>query len=240
MTPSQVRILDTPGLADTRGIQQDGIHKRSIATQIKHHIDSVTAVLVLVNGAVPHLTVGTDYALSTLSTILPKSLASNTAFLFTNVSSPLPWSFSRDALPDVLKDAPQFLLNNPIALQKQYSELKDGPNTNNERANLRKEVKSAKQNALEMLVVLFDWLNSLEPQSMTGIVSLFKNYQAIEAKVTDVLAQMNQAATMEAKIEEQMKKLQRASAVSSRFVWISHLNDMLIGRRIWRHAPISL
>ena len=214
MTPSQVRILDTPGLADTRGIQQDGIHKRSIATQIKHHIDSVTAVLVLANGAVPRLTVGTDYALSTLSTILPKPLASNTAFLFTNVSSSLHWNFSRDALPDVLKDVPQFLLNNPIALQKKYSKLKDGPNMKSERANLRKEVESAEQNALEMLVDLFDWLNSLEPQSMTGIISLFENYQAIEAKVTDVLAQMNQAATMEVKIEERMEKLQRISAVS--------------------------
>ena len=147
---------------------------------------------------------------------LPQILASNTAFLFTNVSSPLPWSFSRDALPDVLKDAPQFLLNNPIALQQKYSKLKDGPNVNDENANLRKAVKFAEQNALEMLVDLFDWLNSLEPQSTMGIVSLFENSQAIEAKVTDVLAQMNQVATMEAKIEEQMEKLQRVSTVSSR------------------------
>ena len=231
VTSSQVRILDTPGLADTRGIQQDGLHKRTIATQIKHHIDSVTAVLVLADGAVPRVTVGTDYALSTLSAILPKSLASNTAFLFTNVSSPLHWSFSRDALPEVLKDAPQFLLNNPIALQREYSKLKVGPNMNNERANLRKAMESAEQNALEMLVDLFDWLNSLEPQSITGIVSLFENSYAIEAKITDVLAQMNQVAMMEAKIEERMEKVQRVLAVSSRFVCISRLNDMLIGRR---------
>ena len=169
VTPSQVRILDTPGLADTRGIQQDGLHKRSIATQIKHHIDSVTAVLVLANGAVLRVTVGTDYALSTLSAILPKSLASNIAFMFTNVSIPLHWSFSRDSLPEVLKEAPQFFLNNPIALQKKYLKLKESPNMINERANLRKTVTSAEQSALEMLVDLFDWLDGLEPQSMTGL-----------------------------------------------------------------------
>jgi len=65
-----------------------------------------------------------------------------------------------------------------------------------------------------MLVDLFDWLDGLEPHSATEIVSLYEHSQAIEAKVTDVLAQMNQAATMEAKIEDQMEILQRASTVS--------------------------
>ena len=47
-------------------------------------------------------------------------------------------------------------------LQKKYSELKDGPNLNKKRADLRKAVKSSEQDTLEMLVELFDWLDSLE------------------------------------------------------------------------------
>ena len=206
-------------MADTRGIKQDELHKRCIVSQIKHHIDSVTAVLILVNGTVPPITVDTDYALSTLCAILPKSLASNTAFMFTNVLSPLHWNFSRDALPDVLKDAPQFLLNNPIALQRKYSKLKDGPDMDNQRADLRKEMKAAERNASEMLVDLFDWLDSLEPHSTMEIVSLYEHSKAIEAKVTDALAQMNQAAMMEAMVEKQMVILQRASAVSFSLCW---------------------
>jgi hypothetical protein len=202
-------------LADIRGIQQDGLHKRSIATQIKHHIDSVTAVLVLANGAVPDVTVGSSYALSTLSAIFPKSLARNTAFMFTNVSDPLHWNFSRDTLPDVLTDAPRFLLNNPVALQREYSKLKDNPAMNNERARLRSVMKVAEQNALEMLVDLFDWLGGLEPQSTTETVSLYEHSQVIEATTTNAIAQMNQTATKEAKIKEQMRRLQRASVVSS-------------------------
>ena len=189
---------------------------------IKEDTNSVTAVLILANGAVPRLTVGTDYALSTLSAILPISLASNTAFMFTNVLSPLPWSFSTDTLPEVLKDAPQFLLNNPIALQKEYSKLKGGASMNKERANLRKALQAAEQNALDMLVYLFDWLNSLEPQSVTGIVSPYEHFQAIEAKVTNVLARMGQAAKFEAQIEEQKTKLQKTSAVS--FLGYFHLS----------------
>ena len=228
VTSSQVRILDTPGLADTRGIQQDELHKRSIATQIKEHIDSVTAVLLLANGTVPHVTVGTDYALSTLSAIFPKSLASNTAFMFTNVLSPLHWNFSRDAFPEVLMDAPQFPLNNPIALQKMYSKLKGGPNMNKERADLCKAVKAGEQSALEMLADLFDWLDNLEPQSMTEVVSLYEHSQAVESRIANVLAQMGQAAKFEAKIVEQKTKLKKASAVSVLVYFICRLNHMLI------------
>jgi len=119
-----------------------------------------------------------------------------------------------DTLPDVLTDAPQFLVNNPIALQRKYLKLKDDPNTRNERTHLREAVKASKQDALEMLVDLFDWMDGLEPQSMKEIVSHYEHSQAIEAKVANILAQMNQAATMQAKIEEQQRKLQRASAVS--------------------------
>ena len=166
-------------MADTRGIQQDDLHKRSIATQIKEHIESLTAVLVLANGTVPRVTVGTEYALSTLSTIFPKSLASNIAFMFTNVSSPLHWNFAGDTIPDVLKDAPQFLLSNPIALHKKYLRLKSDPNMKKGMSELLRAVKAGEQSALEMLVDLFDWLDGLEPQATREIFPLPEGPQDI-------------------------------------------------------------
>ena len=55
------------------------------------------------------------------------------------------------------------------------------------RAELRAAVKFAEQNALRfMLVNLFDWLNSLEPQSVKDIVSLYEHSQAIDAKITNI------------------------------------------------------
>ena len=152
----------TSGLADTPSVQQDEIHKKSITDEIKKHIDSVTPVLVLVNGTVPRNTVCTDYALSTLCAVFPKTLAKNISFMFTNVSSPLHWTFCEDTIPDVLKDAPQFCLNNPIALHSKYVKLRYNPNTRKVRVDFRKAVKAGKQDALEMLVEFFDWLDGLE------------------------------------------------------------------------------
>ena len=84
--------------------------------------------------------------------------------MFTNVSSPLSWNFSQDTIPEELKAAPQFLLNNPVALQRRYLELRDDPS---QMAEMREVVTTSEQKALEMLVHFFDWLDSLKPQPMT-------------------------------------------------------------------------
>jgi len=150
-------------------------------------------VLVLANGSVPRVTVSTDYALSTLSSIFPKTLANNIAFLFTNVTSPLHFNFSRDTLPDVLRDAPLFLFNNPIALQKKYLRFRNDPNMKIGRAGFRKAVKVGEENALETLVDLF--LDGLEPQPTTETTSPYGKPQAM---VADTHTRMNQAVAKEA------------------------------------------
>ena len=187
-------------MADTRGLQQDELHKKSIATQIEKHIDSVTAVLILANGTVPRVTVGTDYALSTLSAIFPKSLASNTAFMFTNVLSPLHWNFSGDTIPAGLKDAPYFLLNNPVALQRKYLKLKEDPSMKKVEAEMCKAVKASEQNGLGMLIELFDWLDDLEPQPTTVMPSLRGELQTAEEKIANAPRPMGQVTANKEKI----------------------------------------
>jgi len=199
-------------LADTRGIDQDELHKKSIASEIQKHIGSVTAVLILANGSVPRITAGMDYALSTLSALFPKSLASNIAFIFT--MSSLSSNVSEAAIPEVLKSAPRFLLNNPISLQKKFLDPTDDPSKQKRRKEMRKEIKSAEQRAMEMLVELFDWLDGLEPQSTKEILALYEQSQAIEVKITDTFAQMDQQAAKMAEINKLMEELQKKSAVS--------------------------
>ena len=219
-------------MADTRGLQQDEIHKRSIATEIQKHIDSVTAVLVLANGTIPRITVGTDYALTTLSAIFPKTLANNIAFVFTNVPSPLSWNFSQDTIPEVLKDARQFLFDNPLALQKRYIMLKDDRNKKKVKTEMRNDVKAGEQKGLEMLTKLFDWLDGLESQPTMQIVHLYDISQTIESMITNTLAQMDQAAAKREDIDKLTVTLQNKSKVSFSTCSYLGLSIMLIGCRV--------
>jgi hypothetical protein len=178
--PCKVRIVDTPGFADSRDLQQAKLHRKSIAAQLKEHIDSVTAILVVANGTVPRATVGTTRALSMLSDIFPHTPAGNVAFLLTNVSDLLYRNFSPPAT-DMLKHAPQFLLNNPLALQRTYRRLKD---TQKGKAGLREVIEVEEANAMGMLVGLFDWLDGLERRPTVEVVSRQEGFQAVVAKAT--------------------------------------------------------
>ena len=164
-------------------MRQHKLHKKSIVTQIKKHIDSLTAILVLVNGTLPCVTVGTDYVLSMLSAIFPNTVTNNVAFLYTNVLDPGYLNFPQCTLPGFLKDAPHFTLNNPIALQKKRLELnnKDGPTMKMSRGDSHVTVKTSEQNALEMLVDFFDRLDSLKPQPMVLLIKAPNNFTRIRA-----------------------------------------------------------
>ena len=157
------------------------------------------------------MTASTGYVLSTLSAIFPKTLANNIAFLFTNVANPLSCNFSPTTIPEVLRDAPQFHIDNPIALQRRYNSLQCGRRM---KRNWLKAVQEGEQKALETLVHLFDWLDGSEPQSTKEIVYLYDLSQTIEAMITNTLAQMDQAAAKKVEIDELIVELKTSSDVS--------------------------
>jgi hypothetical protein len=226
-------------LADTHGIQQDELHKKSIATQIHEHIATVSAVLILANGSVPRITAGTDYALSALSALFPRTLANNIAFVFTNSPTYLSLNFSEDAIPGILKDAPEFLFDNPIALQRKYLQFKDDPSKKRAMTELQKTVKRAEHQALRMFVDLFDWLDGLEPQPTTEIMALYERSQAIDAKITDTLAQMDQAAAKITEINKLMEELHGKSTVSCFAFLVSEARVSCFRRRTCKFLPTS-
>jgi len=119
--------------------------------------------------------------------------------MFTNILSPLYWHFSGDTIPDALKDAPHFLLNNPVALQRKYLRLQGDQNMKKGKGALRREVKAGEENAMEVLVDLFDWLDRLEPQSITKIVPLYQEAQNIMSMIADAHAPMDQVVVRKAK-----------------------------------------
>lgn len=170
---------------------------KRIATQVEKHINSITAVIVLANGTVPHVTVGTDVTLTFLSTISLKIPAKNICCILTNLSSALFQNFPEDALPGILKDAPQFLLNNPVALQRKYLKFKDTTMKKGS-IDLRKMVRADERQALETMVDLFEWLDVLDGPKTRNIV----------INITDALVQQMKELLRKVK-DEGIRKVRR-------------------------------
>ncbi|KAK2463003.1 hypothetical protein APHAL10511_004990 [Amanita phalloides] len=205
------RILDTPGLVDTRGIAQDDLHKASIAQAIKEKISFVNSVLILANGTVERLGAATDYALSALSSMFPRTLADNIGILFTNVSDPLSWNFDQDSLPECLRknDRNQFLLDNPLAKWKKLTSLSDRRNTSGKRrrllADLESVVNESHSKALQELALFFDWLDTLTPQPTRDIVELYEQSQEIERNIANALSRASQMGEKKAELARIMQ-----------------------------------
>jgi hypothetical protein len=210
----QVTVLDTPGLADTRGLEKDNEHKQSITTAIRDSIPEVTAVIILANGTNPRLGVATDYAITTLSSIFPRTLADNIGLLFTNISSPLDWNFEVETLPVELQGAKTFLLDNPLARHKKYLKIKAKAEAQGSvtRANqavlqkLKKAVDEGHETALGTLAEIFDWLDGLAPQATTEITLLYDQSMEIERNISSTLARMTQLVEKKGKLDELLNK----------------------------------
>ncbi|KIY66908.1 hypothetical protein CYLTODRAFT_354146 [Cylindrobasidium torrendii FP15055 ss-10] len=200
----RIRILDTPGLADTRGISKDQEHKKNIAETIQNYIPVVNAVIVLANGTQPRLGVATDYALTTLSSIFPRSLRDNIAFLFTNVSNALSWNFQPDSIPSFLQSAQQLIVDNPFAMREKYLSIIAQTKQHNASVlgRLERSITSAHDDAVEELVKLFDWMDGLEPQPTSEILNLYNKLQGIETRIENALASMAQATIKKKELEK--------------------------------------
>ena len=197
-------------------------------THIQEHIATVNAIFILSNGSVPRRTVGTDYA---LLAFVPQTLANNVVFLFTNILTYLAFNFCEDSIPEILRDAPRFLFNNPIALQRKFLELKNNPIRKKAQTELREMVKQMEQKSLGMLVDLFDWLDGRVPQPTTEIVALNEKSQAIETKITNTIAQMDQVAAMIAEVNKLVKAVQTNSVSPLLYSHLAFLCMSNVGTR---------
>ncbi|KAF9256843.1 hypothetical protein L218DRAFT_880859 [Marasmius fiardii PR-910] len=202
----EVNILDTPGLADTRGIDKDNEHREAIANVIKEKIEVIDAVIILANGTVARLGAPTEYALNVVSGMFPHSIINNIAFIFTMVSDPTEFNFDRASLqPAELQKARLWSMNNPFARWVKYQEkLNEGGLDEDILEDMDESVRRGYKKTINMLSQFFQWLDKCEVQPTHEIYNLYIMSQDIEASITNVLARMDQKETM----HSQLKALQ--------------------------------
>ncbi|EJD50579.1 hypothetical protein AURDEDRAFT_58292, partial [Auricularia subglabra TFB-10046 SS5] len=207
-----LRVLDTPGLCDTRGIDQDALHKASIASAIRDHVTRLDAIIIMANGTNERLTVPTDYALNTLSAMFPASIAQNIGFLFTMVDNLLTWNFQPTSLPPCLHDAELWAIQNPLALVVKSRERQRFGNVTAKQAKLfGKLLDDSYETALDTLNAMFTWLDQRAACATTEICDLYSKTVGIEAAITDVIARLHQTERQRDELNALRTQLERSS-----------------------------
>ncbi|QRV92742.1 AIG1 domain-containing protein [Ceratobasidium sp. AG-Ba] len=184
---AEIRILDTPGLADTRGLDQDKKHRKEINDAIQHYVTSIDAVLIIANGTVQRLTAATEYTLSTITSMFPRSIIDNIGFLFTN-SVPLRWSFDFNTLPIELQRSSYWLLENPLSMLKNFEKMQSQTMSSRHVAQQKKQLSAGYREAVEVMDDLLEWLDKRTVQPTKEIDNLYQISMNIEDKLTAALA----------------------------------------------------
>lgn len=77
-----LRIIDTPGMGDTRGIQQDEINSENILSYISH-LEVLDAICFLFRPDISRCTIFFNYCITQIFSRLDKSATNNIIFVFT-------------------------------------------------------------------------------------------------------------------------------------------------------------
>ncbi|CAE6518255.1 unnamed protein product [Rhizoctonia solani] len=181
----KVEILDTPGLADTRGIEEDKKHKERIYHAIQELVTEIDGVMIVANGTVERLTLATDYTLNILATLFPRSIVDNIGILFTNTDAGgTGLNFQMHSLPSELRNVQYWCLNNPLSLYKNYSALKAGRGfVRNQESSQKRNIKINYKDAVEVLDDWLEWLDERKSIPTTAIIELYNKSSHIESRL---------------------------------------------------------
>lgn len=187
-----IRILDTPGLADTRGLDQDEAHKASIVRAIGEQVKTIDSVVVLANGTQERLGVATEYALSAIGSMFPRSIAGNIAFMFTHVADPLSMNFSSSSLPSGFTSANMWTIQNPIAQFVKYKEYISADTTQVQQEHLWNVLLRNYDQTVCTLTAFLKRVDACKAQPTKAIQELFDMTMAIESKLVNIFARISQ------------------------------------------------
>ncbi|KAJ1304184.1 hypothetical protein OPQ81_008584 [Rhizoctonia solani] len=186
---SIIQILDTPGLADTRGIDQDNKHKAKINQAIQEFVTTIDAVIIMANGTTERMPAATNYTLSTLTSMFPHSIINNIGFIFTHCEL-LTKNLNMGALPEELRGARNWTLENPLAFNKNYQREKDAGGNEALLEEGRQRLLTIYKNTVETLNDWLNWVDERDPQPTNEINRLYQTLVEIESKIDAAIALM--------------------------------------------------
>ncbi|KAJ4474173.1 hypothetical protein C8R41DRAFT_557557 [Lentinula lateritia] len=162
----KVNILDTPGLADRRGMDKEMEHLKAIIDAMKKNFDTIDGIVVLQSGLSYHLGPTVDSTLLRISYMFPGNIYDNIALVLTFVGPPKKADMITELLPEKLQKAPQWSINNPLALWFTYQKkLAEGwSDEEHPLEELHEMTQHEYKRTTEMLSQLFQYLDKCKTQ----------------------------------------------------------------------------
>ncbi|QRV88310.1 50S ribosome-binding GTPase [Ceratobasidium sp. AG-Ba] len=189
MNGARFRILDTPGLADVRGLDKDTEYIKDINDTIRSHgLTEIHAVLVVTNSASERPTAMTDYIFKTIAAMLPIPIATNLGFVLTNYDA-ITQKFKLEMLQEELRNSKWWPLQNALHFFKEYQHLLgSGKASDYELKERLKDVEYWYDQAIKNLNGLMRWLDEMHLKETKAIDRLCQIPTEIGHKVNQVVA----------------------------------------------------
>jgi GTPase SAR1 family protein len=182
----EFQIIDTPGLADTRGMDENSKHKERIFSAVKELITRIDAVMLVINGRNERLSASTSYTLETLATLFPRSIENNIGIIFTNTDLYGGLNFNMNALPLGLRAAKSWRLENPLSKYKDYlGRMRELTEAQRKESPQARRLLEDYEGVVKTLDNWFAWLDSQEAVPTKAIIDLYHKSNEIESRLFD-------------------------------------------------------
>ncbi|KAH7322238.1 hypothetical protein B0J17DRAFT_684081 [Rhizoctonia solani] len=198
----KIQILDTPGLADTRGIQEDMKHKDRIYHAIQELVKKIDGFMIVANGRIERLTAATDYTLNILATLFPRSIVNNIGIWYTNISAGgAGLNFQKKSLPSELQRAKHWFLDNPLSLHQTYlAQLAAGELSGKQVLRQKRNVEESYEEAVESLDNWLEWLDEREAVPTTAIIEAYQKSADIESRLFAAMQSIDNLTELESRL----------------------------------------
>ncbi|CAE6435272.1 unnamed protein product [Rhizoctonia solani] len=198
------QIIDTPGLADTRGIEENKKHKEKIFKAIKDLITRIDGIMLVANGRNERVSASTNYTLQTLATLFPRSIKDNIGILLTNVE---PYgggkNFQMSCLPVDLREASCWCIDNPLSTYKNYwGRIKDLTESDRNKSKQANKLKAGYEETVECLDNWLEWLGTREAMPTTAIIELYHKSTEIESRLFGTTLSLENLSQLRTKLQD--------------------------------------
>ncbi|CAE6492449.1 unnamed protein product [Rhizoctonia solani] len=207
------QIIDTPGLADTRGIEENTKHKEKIYNAIKNLVTRIDGIMLVANGRNERVSASTNFTLQTLATLFPRAIKENIGILLTNVAPDgYGRNFQMSCLPADLQEAGCWCIENPLSTLKNYwDQIKDLTELERQNSRQGRRLVDDYEDTVKCLDKWLEWLGAREALPTTAIIELYHKSAEIESRLSETTLSLENLSRLRKRLQGLIRDVKAAN-----------------------------